>query len=315
MKNISISKKLIMLLALPLIGLIIFSAINAQQSYREWRSLTQTEALMNVAVAIGDATHNLQIERGATAGFVQSKGERFANDLPGYRAETDQKIGVLKNNYAHLNTAGLPVSLRTTMDAAVSKLDGLKDNRDAASQFRITAPEAAGYYTKSVATLLEIMPVITEQASDLQVAKQMTAYLAFLYAKERSGQERALMVPVFTANKIEPAQYRTFIGHISAQQTHLDTFVNYATDEARALFKSKMAGSSVDEVETMRKAVIEKVAVGDFGIEPTKWFSSITSKINSMKEVENLLAERIRASSVATAASARTAFMASAIFG
>ena len=197
----------------------------------------------------------------------------------------------------------------------MSKLDGLKDNRDAASQFRITAPEAAGYYTKSVATLLEIMPVITEQASDLQVAKQMTAYLAFLYAKERAGQERALMVPVFTANKIEPAQYRTFIGHISAQQTHLDTFVNYATDEARALFKSKMAGSSVDEVETMRKAVIEKVAVGDFGIEPTKWFSSITSKINSMKEVENLLAERIRASSVATASSARTVFMASAIFG
>jgi methyl-accepting chemotaxis protein len=98
MKNISISKKLILLLALPLIGLIIFSVINAQQSYGEWRSLTQTEALMNVAVAIGDATHNLQIERGATAGFVQSKGERFANDLPGYRAETDQKIGVLKSS-------------------------------------------------------------------------------------------------------------------------------------------------------------------------------------------------------------------------
>ena len=247
---------------------------------------------MNVAVAIGDASHNLQIERGATAGFVQSKGERFANDLPGYRAETDLKIGVLKSSYAHLNASGLPVSLRTTMDAAVSKLDGLKDNRDAASQFRITAPEAAGYYTKAVATLLEIMPVITEQASDLKVAKQMTAYLAFLYAKERSGQERALMVPVFTANKIEPTQYRTFIGHISAQLTHLDTFVNYATDEARALYKSKMSGSSVDEVEGMRKVVIEKSAVGDFGVEPTKWFNSITAKINSMKKVENLLAER-----------------------
>jgi methyl-accepting chemotaxis protein len=55
--------------------------------------------------------------------------------------------------------------------------------------------------------------------------------------------------------------------------------------------------------------------VGNFGVEPTKWFSSITSKINSMKEVENLLAKRIRASSAATAATARTAFMASAIFG
>jgi methyl-accepting chemotaxis protein len=201
------------------------------------------------------------------------------------------------------------------MDAAISKLDGIKDNRDAASQFRITAPEAAGYYTKAVATLLEIIPVISEQASDLKVAKQMTAYLAFLYAKERSGHERALMVPIFTANKIAPAQYRTFIGHISAQQTHLDTFVNYATDEARALYKSKMTGLSVDEVDAMRKVVIEKVAVGNFGVEPNKWFSSISSKINSMKEVENLLAERIRASSAATAASARMAFMSSAIFG
>jgi methyl-accepting chemotaxis protein len=315
MKNISISKKLILLLALPLVGLIIFAAINAQQSYGEWRSLTQTQALMNFAVAIGDASHQLQIERGATAGFVQSKGERFANDLPGYRAETDQKLVLLKSSYSHLNIASMPTSLRTTVDAAMSKLDGLKDNRDASSQFRITAPEAAGYYTKTVATLLEIMPVITEQASDLQVAKQMTAYLAFLYAKERTGQERALMVPVFTANKIEPAQYRTFIGHISAQQTHLDTFVNYATDEARAFYKSKITGSYVDEVEAMRKIVIEKVAVGDFGVEPTKWFSSITAKMNGMKEVENMLAEHIRASSAATAASARTAFMASAIFG
>jgi methyl-accepting chemotaxis protein len=315
MINISISRKLILLLALPLTGLIIFAAINAQRSYAEWRGLTQTESLMNVAVAIGDASHHLQIERGATAGFVQSKGKRFSNDLPGYRAETDLKIGLLKSNYSHLNTASMPASLRTTMDAAISKLDGIKDNRDAASQFRITAPEAAGYYTKAVATLLEIIPVISEQASDLKVAKQMTAYLAFLYAKERSGHERALMVPIFTANKIAPAQYRTFIGHISAQQTHLDTFVNYATDEARALYKSKMTGLSVDEVDAMRKVVIEKVAVGNFGVEPNKWFSSISSKINSMKEVENLLAERIRASSAATAASARMAFMSSAIFG
>ncbi|CAH1205949.1 Methyl-accepting chemotaxis protein [Candidatus Nitrotoga sp. BS] len=315
MKNISISKKLILLLALPLIGLIIFAAINAQQSYVQWRSLTQTDVLMNVAVAIGDATHNLQIERGATAGFVQSKGEKFSNELPGYRADTDQKIGVLKSSYSHMSAADIPMSLRTAMDAAIGKLDGLKDNRDAASQFRIPAAEAAGYYTKTIAAMLEIMPVISEQTTDMQVAKQMTAYLAFLYAKERSGQERALMVPVFTANKIEPAQYQSFISQISAEKTYLETFVNYASDEARALYKNKMAGAAVNEVDAMRKVVIEKVAVGDFGVGPVKWFGSITAMINDMKDVENLLAERIRKSSDAAAARARTSFMGSAIFG
>ena len=315
MKNISISKKLILLLTLPLTGLIVFSAINALQSYGQWRSLTQTEALMNVAVAIGDATHNLQIERGATAGFVKSKGEKFANKLPGYRTDTDQKLVLLKSSYSQMNTDNIPTSLRTKMDAAIGKLDGLEGNRDAASQFRISAEEAAGYYTKTIAAMLEIMPVITEQASDLQVAKQMTAYLAFLYAKERSGQERALMVPVFTANTIEPAQYQTLIGQISAQKTHLETFVNYATDEVRALYKSKMSSSSVDTVNAMRNTVIAKVAVGGFDIEPMKWFSSITSMINDMKDVENLLAERIRELSADSAASARTSFIASAIFG
>ncbi|CAH1386281.1 methyl-accepting chemotaxis protein [Candidatus Nitrotoga sp. M5] len=315
MKNISISKKLILLLTLPLTGLILFSAINALQSYGQWRSMTQTDELMNVAIAIGNATHNLQIERGATAGFVKSHGEKFANGLPGYRTDTDQQLVLLKSSYSHMDTANIPTSLRTTMAAAIGKLDVLGDNRDAASQFRISAEEAAGYYTKAITAMLEVIPVITAQASDLQVAKQMTAYLAFLYAKERSGQERALMVPVFTANKIEPAQYQALISQISAQQTHLETFINYATDEARVFYKSKMSSTSVDTVNAMRKTVIEKMEVGGFDIEPMKWFVSITSMINDMKDIENLLAERIQELSANSAASARTSFIASAIFG
>ena len=315
MKNISISKKLILLLTLPLTGLILFSAINALQSYEQWRSMTQTDELMNVAIAIGNATHNLQIERGATAGFVKSHGEKFANGLPGYRTDTDQQLVLLKSSYSHMDTANIPTSLRTTMAAAIGKLDALGDNRDAASQFRISAEEAAGYYTKAITAMLEVIPVITAQASDLQVAKQMTAYLAFLYAKERSGQERALMVPVFTANKIEPAQYQALISQISAQKTHLETFINYATDEARVFYKSKMSSTSVDTVNDMRKTVIEKMEVGGFDIEPMKWFVSITSMINDMKDIENLLAERIQELSANSAGSARTSFIASAIFG
>ena len=90
MKNISITKKLVLLLSLPLIGLIVYAALSAQQSYREWRSLVQTESLMKFAVSAGNLVHYLQIERGATAGFVQSKGEKFTHELPGYRAETDK---------------------------------------------------------------------------------------------------------------------------------------------------------------------------------------------------------------------------------
>ena len=315
MKNISIAKKLVLLLLLPLIGLIVYSIISAQQNYQHWRNLAQTDSLMKFAVSLGNLTHYLQIERGATAGFVQSKGEKFVQDLPGYRAETDKNLTLLKENYSGINMASMPDSFRTEVEAALGKLNGLKDNRDAASQFRISAPEAAGYYTKTIAVLLDVMPTITEQTADMRVSKRMAAYHAFLDAKERTGQERALMVPIFTANKIEPAQYRTFLGHLSAQQVYLEHFTESATEEEVAFYKSKMAGTYTDEVDAMRRTVIDKAAEGNFGIEPTKWFASITARINAMKDVENLVATHIQELAANLAAKARTALIINISFG
>ena len=315
MKNISIANKLILLLLLPLAGLIVYSAISAQQNYQHWRNLAQTDSLMKFAVSIGNLTHHLQIERGTTTGFIQSKGEKFAQDLPGYRAETDKDLALLKESYSRVNMSGMPDSFRTNIEVAVGKLNGLKDNRDAASQLRISVPEAAGYYTKAIAALLDVMPEIAEQPTNVQVSKHITAYHTFLDAKERTGQERALMVSIFTANQIEPAQYRTFLSHLTAQQIYLEHFTENATEEEVAFYKKKMSGTYMDEVDAMRRTVIDKAAEGNFGIEPLKWFVSATARINAMKEVENFVATRIQELAADLAAKARTALVINISFG
>ncbi len=312
MKNISVANKLILLLLLPLAGLIVYSAISAQQNYQHWKNLTQTDSLMKFAVSLGNLTHYLQIERGATAGFVQSKGEKFAQDLPKYRAETDKNLELLKESYGKVS---MPDAFRKNVETALGKLNGLKDNREASSQFRISAPEAAGYYTKTIAALLDVMPEIAEQSADLLVNKHMAAYHAFLDAKERTGQERALMVPVFTANKIEPVQYRAFLAHITAQQVYLEHFTESATEEEVAFYKNKMTGTYTDEVEAMRRTVIDKAAEGNFGVEPTRWFDNITARINAMKDVENLVATHIQELAESLAAKARAALVINIGFG
>ncbi|CAG0938373.1 Methyl-accepting chemotaxis protein McpB [Gallionellaceae bacterium] len=307
MKNISISKKLVFLLALPLLGLLAYSAISAQQNYQQWRNVAQTQSLMKLAVSLGNLAHYLQIERGATAGFVQSKGERFTQELPGYRAETDRNLALLKEIYGQVDMTGMPASFRTAVDAAISNLGGLKDNRDAASGFRISAPEAAGYYTRSIAGLLRVLPMISMQTDNAQINARMGVYKAFLGAKERAGQERALMVPIFVANKIEPAQYLTFLEHGSTQKVLLEHFAENALDKEIAFFKSKLTGPVVDDVETMRQTVISKVAEGNFNIEPTKWFAAATARINALKEVENVLTLHIDEIAAEQADQARSA--------
>jgi len=315
MKNISISKKLMLLLALPVAGLIAYSAFFAQQNYQHWRNLTQTQSLMRFAVTVGNLTHYLQIERGATAGFVQSKGERFAQDLPGYRAETDKNLVLLKESYGQVDTTGMPASFHTAVEAAIGNLNGLKDNRDAASQFKISAPEAAGYYTRAIAGLLNVMPIVVRQTDNAEINKRIAVYHEFLDAKERAGQERALMVSVFVANKIEPAQYRAFLDHGNTQKVLLELFEERALNEEVAFYKSKMAGPVVAEVETMRQTVIDKVAEGNFGIEPTKWFATATARINTLKEVESMLTLHINEIAANLADQARTALVINVILG
>ena len=315
MKNISIANKLILLLLLPLMGLVAYSVISAQQNYLHWRNLAQTDSLMKFAVSIGNIAHYLQIERGATAGFIQSRGEKFALDLPKYRSETDKNLLLLKESYSRINMTDMPGSFRAGIEAALGKMNGLKGNRDAASQLGISVPEAAGYYTKAIAALLDLMPEIAEQTTNVQVGKRMAAYHTFLDAKERTGQERALMAQVFTANKIELAQYRTLLGHLTAQQIYLEHFNENATEEELAFYKKKMVGAYMDEVDAMRRAVLDKVAEGNFGIEPTKWFASATARINAMKEVENLVATHIQELAADLAAKARNALFINISFG
>ncbi|MBI5660306.1 MAG: methyl-accepting chemotaxis protein [Nitrosomonadales bacterium] len=335
MKNISIAKKLVLLLSLPLAGMVIFSAIGAWQSYQQWKSLAQTEVLMKFATTVGNLAHYLQVERGATAGFVASKGERFAGELPGYRADTDKNLALLKEGIGRIDMANRSNAFRAHIEPITSKLGGLQANRDAASQFRIPAPEAAAYYTGAIAALLEAIPEIAEQ-SNVLLAKRMQAYQMFLDAKEHAGRERALMVPVFNANRIEPAQYRIFLDLVAAQKEHLEIFLDLATEDEKAFYDTKLSGTVTGDVEAIRKAVNDKVtdamrkgagdkagdskAAGDkesgagFGIEPTKWFAAATARINAMKEVEDLVARHILEISADVAARAHTALALNLIF-
>ena len=308
MKNLSISSRVVLLLLIPLLSVIFYTVKNAENNYQEWRASSSTESMMELAIDLGNLIHRLQIERGATVGFIKSKGEKFANDLPGYRAETDKRLGELKSQYAQTNT-GLPQAVKSALDTVLAGIEKLGDTRAAASQFSIPAPEAAGYYTKTIAGILDAIPAISEQNRDMNAAKRMSAYVALLRAKEQNGQERALLAGVFAVNKIEPAQYRTFLSYIAAQQAYLVSFDNFAPKEVRELYKQKMAGDFVNEVEAMRKVVVDKAAEGQFETDPGKWFSTITAKINTMHEVEDHFAGQIKAVVAEHGHKARTALI------
>lgn len=293
MNNLSISQKLTLLLAPLLLCVLIYTGLDISNGYKKWQGLSATRQLIEFSVSLGELTHTLQVERGSTFGFIQSGGVKFASDLPGYRDHTDQRLRDVENKYAALRDADLSVSISSSVDAALNGLKMLEETRKAATNLNIPGKEAALRYTQAIALIQKTNPAIADLSQDVDVTKLMISYNAFLNLKERSGQERALMTGVFTANQFDAAQYPAFLSHVAAQTAYLHVFNDYASEAIKKRYQQALETPAFLQVEAMRKVAVEKAFSGDFGIEPTAWFASMTGRIDSMHQIEKQLADQI----------------------
>jgi len=292
MTHSTIVQRLTLLTAVPVIALILSSGMLIWDSFGRYQSAIQAHSIMEVAVAAGDLIHPMQIERGFTAGFVQSKGEKFADTLPGLRTKTDEKLAAYKRLLEGVDTSSMP-GLKKAVEEAQHKLDELSKTRDQANQFSIPAGEASAFFTGAIARLLEVMSTAAAYNSDPLIGKKLLTYHAFSNAKENAGQERALTTPAFVANKVEPAQYRTILSKIHKQEAYLDSFTDSASESEKTAVKGVIDGEAAKDVERMRGIMAERSIQGGFDVDPAVWLKRITDKINGFYEVEQLITKNI----------------------
>ncbi len=292
MTHSTIMQRLTLLTAVPVIALILSSGMLIWDSFGRYQSAAQARSIMEVAVAAGDLIHPLQIERGMTAGFIQSNGQKFSDTLPGTRAKTDEMLASYKRFIDGIDTASMP-GLKKAVEEAQRKLEGLSRTRDQANQYTIPAGEASAFFTGTIAQLLEVMSTAAAYNSDPGIARKLLTYHNFSNAKENAGQERALSVPVFVANKVEPAQFRTILGKINKQEAYLDSFSDSASEQEKAVLRDVLGGEAAQEVQRMRNIMAERSIQGGFEVDSAVWFKRSTDRINGLYGVEQLLTKNI----------------------
>lgn len=309
MKLSSISQRLVLLVMVPLIALTILASLLVIQAYTTYRNSIQTHQLMSLSVSAGNLIHTLQIERGATAGFLQSKGQKFSDVLPDIRIKTNERVADLAKEVAMIDPGQMP-KLVDAVSKAQDSLKKLADMRQRSSDFSLTVPEEVEYYTGTIFQLIDAMGVGVELNSDASISQQMIAYLSFIRAKENAGQERALITAAFAANKIEPAQYRAILTKINHQEAYLNDFRSISNAEINASLVAVLEGVAAKEVAVYRETLISKSSEGDFGVEPTQWFKTITTKIEGLHSTEELVTKKIYRDAAALQQASRTQLIA-----
>ena len=129
--NLKVRTKLVLIVIVPLLGLLYFSASNTLERSAVSREMGKLESLVGLSVRIGGLAHELQKERGMTAGFLGSNGVKFAVELPVQRGETDKKTGELKQALAGFNSDQFGASLKNSLSEVLKNIDELGAKRSA----------------------------------------------------------------------------------------------------------------------------------------------------------------------------------------
>jgi methyl-accepting chemotaxis protein len=242
------------------------------------------ENKVKIAVAMSNLLHETQKERGATAGFIGSKGKKFIKRLPKQRLLTNSKLAIFKqilSKYEYLLTQ----NSKHHLSKALQELDRLNSIRGQVDSFSIGGAKAIGYYTNMNGLFLDTIQTITKDATNAKEAQNMLAWYNFIMAKERGGIERAVMSNSFARNKFLPGMKSKFVRLITEQNSFLQSFKASATDEMLSFYKETVSGKYIDEVNRMRKIALQAKTIGGFGVNSSYWFDTITQKINLLKKL------------------------------
>jgi methyl-accepting chemotaxis protein len=285
--KLTLRLRLLLLIIVPLLGMLSISLSNTVDKIHLAQEMDRLQGLVVVAGRFGALAHELQKERGMSAGFLGSKGGNFATELPTQRLSTDQSQKELLRALGEFDAKHFGPLLASQLEEASKGLAGLTEKRQTITALAISTPEAIGYYTKTIAALLAIPGQLATLSPDKEIARTAAAYSALLQAKERAGIERATLSNIFGADKFTPDMLVRFLSNAAEQNTWLTLFNQNASNEHKQFFTEKVSGAAVQEVSETKKSTIAKMHEDSLGMDAKQWFKAATQRIDLIKGVED----------------------------
>ncbi|WP_418641115.1 nitrate- and nitrite sensing domain-containing protein [Sulfurimonas sp. ST-27] len=295
--KISVRNKMLLNVAVPL-AVIVIIAISAIYSHLQNSQQYETYSIIvDLDQKISKVVHETQKERGATAGFLGSKGKKFAQKLVSQKEETDKKIQELQEYLQNGNVISLlDKDVKEYLEKALQDLSRINTIRSQVTAQSMGAKEAIAYYTQMNAKFLNFIAKASLQAADAQLSAETLAYYDFLQSKERAGIERAVGSATFANDKFIKGAKTKLAGLISEQEAFMSSFETLASKKDIAYKREILQGKVIEEVKRMETILLSAKEIGGFGVDATYWFDTITKKINRLKKVQEKIEKGLNGS-------------------
>ena len=289
-KNMKIKHKLTISVLVPLITILIMATLVIKENIASKNMYEDIQKIVKLNVKISKLIHETQKERGATAGFLGTKGKKFGSKLNKQRVLSNQRIQDLKQYIKNSNITELLIKdTDTYFSNALKELDKLSATRNSVSNMSMSVSNALGYYTNMHALFLNFIAKTSQLSNDSELTYGILSYYNFLQSKERAGIERAVGSATFANDRFAKGAKSKLESLVSEQDAYMASFMTLASKDAQKFKLKTLQGHSVDEVNRMRQVLSNANEVGGFDIDPTYWFDTITKKLGLYRKTEQFI--------------------------
>ena len=219
-KRVSIKSQLIFFV---IIAVLAFGIIALRQIYRDYQKsqdFASLEKTVILSTKISSLVHELQKERGASAGYIGAKGKKFEDTLKNQRVLTDKKIDEMNSYLSTIDLEKINPLMNKPVQKAMNKLKYINEIRSKVDSLSIKTSEAIAYYSYINAKLLNSISLIATKSHSPKITQEVFAYTNFLLSKERAGIERAVGANTLARGNFAYGMYVKFNNLIAAQKSY-----------------------------------------------------------------------------------------------
>jgi methyl-accepting chemotaxis protein len=297
LESLKIRTKL-MLLALPLLVTLGFLSLDKVWSY--WTQKNEyalSASVVSEVATLGQLVHELQSERGMTAGFLASGGsEATAAALKAQRVKSDNTLAQATQSVTHLKSVTTGAAVNPADQSLTALRQALTTKRQEVDAKALAGGAAIAWYSVRISALIDTIDSAVADAPSVEFAQRVRAYSYLVSFKEYAGRERAGINATVTANKpMSSEAMAQLIGNIARQENFEKLYRQTASATDVQLLTQALDKPGVKEALVMRSAVLKKAADGDYGIEPAAWWAAISEKMNILKAQDDQLTQQLSA--------------------
>ncbi len=284
LRRLTLIQQIVIISIIPIVAIVFLAYSIIDREYKAYIATDKLQSALAISFATTDLVHELQKERGLTAGFLASKGTKFVDELKQQRADTNAKLVIANEVYSNSDLSVFTDEFISPIKMGMQQIKDLDTKRSAISSQSIPLGNAVKFYSTQIAKYLKGTAALGGESSDAMLSAVAGAFSYFLNAKELAGQERAVLNGILARNiTVSQKWFMKWNSLFFGQDTLMQSFSALAKKDTLDLYKVTVQGQAVDNVNRIRDIVRTKAETGNFGVNPSEWFKSSTDRINLMR--------------------------------